>query len=219
MVADRAQPVRRVEDPRGVIAHRAGALERVHLLLADWVEDQRRLADTEARMLTVLYELQLTDLVTSIVGLSAVGAAAILAETGDLTRFTSARAVVKHAGLAPREKISGTFTGRTTLTGQGRPGLRLAAWRAVWGAQRANPVYAARYQHLTSRAVNKLTPTQAQAAIAASVLRHLHAVITTGFRWDPQTATHGTRTTTSSAIAASTVAGTEQTVGASPTRH
>jgi transposase len=108
-------------DPRGVIAHRAGALERVHLLLADWAEDQRRLADTETRMLTVLEELQLTDLDTSIVGLSAIGAAAILAETGDLTRFTSARAVVKHAGLAPREKTSGTFTGRTKLTGQADP--------------------------------------------------------------------------------------------------
>jgi transposase len=79
-------------------------------------------------------------------GLSAVGAAAILAETGDPRRFAAARAVVKHAGLAPREKLSGAFTGRTRLTGQGRPGLRLAAWRAVWGAQRANPVYAARYQ-------------------------------------------------------------------------
>jgi hypothetical protein len=45
--------------------------------------------------------------------------------------------------------------------GQGRPGLRLAAWRAVWGAQRADPVYRARYQHLTTREHNKLTPTQA----------------------------------------------------------
>jgi transposase len=191
-----------LDDPRGVIAHRCGALERVHLLLADWDDNQRRLADTETRMLTVLDELQLTDLVTSIVGLSAIGAAAILAQTGDLTRFTSARAVVKHAGLAPREKTSGTFTGRTKLTGQGRPSLRLAAWRAVWGAQRANPVYAARYQHLTSRAENKLTPTQAQAAIAASILRQLHAVITTGCRWDPQIATQGTRTSTPSATAA-----------------
>lgn len=78
--------------------------------------------------------------------------------------------MVKHAGPAPREKTSGIFTGRTKLTGQGRPSLRLAAWRAVWGAQRANPVYAARYQHLPSRADNKLTPPQAQAAIAASIL-------------------------------------------------
>jgi transposase len=70
-------------------------------------------------------------LATSITGLSALGAAAILAETGDVTRFATARALVKHAGLAPREKLSGTFVGRTKLTGQGRPGLRLAAWRAV----------------------------------------------------------------------------------------
>jgi hypothetical protein len=50
-----------------------------------------------------------------------------------------------------------------------------------------------RYQHLTSREQNKLTPTQAQTVIAAAILRHLHAVITTGQTWDPVIATHGTR--------------------------
>jgi transposase len=162
-------------------------------LLEDWQLNQRKVADTEQRMLDVLDDLGLTALVTSITGLSAVGAAAILAETGDPTRFATARALVKHAGLAPREKLSGTFAGRTKLTGQGRPGLRVAAWRAVWGAQRANPVYATRYRHLTSREQNRLTPTQAQTVIAAAILRHLHAVITTGRAWDPSIATHGTR--------------------------
>jgi transposase len=179
-------------DPAGVLAHRPGALERVQLLLQDWHETRRRLADTEARMTSVLDELHLSELATSITGLSALGAAAILAETGDLTRFATSRALVKHAGLAPREKLSGTFVGRTKLTGQGRPGLRLAAWRAVWGAQHANPVYDARYRYLTSRENNKLTPTQAQAVIAAAILRQLYAVITTGRRWDPIIATHGT---------------------------
>jgi transposase len=180
-------------DPAGVIAHRRGALERVQLLLEDWRDTQRKLADTEQRMTGVLDELELTELVTSIRGLSVVGAAAILAETGDPSRFATARAMVKHAGLAPRENTSGTFTGRTKLTGQGRPGLRLAAWRTVWGAQKANQVYAARYRHLTGREQNKLTPTQAQTVIAAAILRHLHAVITTGRAWDPGIATHGTR--------------------------
>ena len=180
-------------DPAGVAAHRSGALERVQLLLEDWQHTQDRLAETERRMTAVLDELGLTGLVTSMTGLSATGAAAILAETGDPRRFASGRAVVKHAGLAPREKLSGAFTGRTRLTGQGRPGLRLAAWRAVWGAQRANPVYRARYQHLTTREHNKLTPTQAQTVIAAAILRHLHAVITSGQAWDPVLATHGTR--------------------------
>jgi transposase len=185
-----------LSDPAGVIAHRAGALERVQLLLEDWQLTKTRLTQAEQRMTAVLDELGLTALVTSITGLSPVGAAAILAETGDPRRFATARALVKHAGLAPREKLSGAFTGRTRLTGQGRPGLRLAAWRAVWGAQRANPVYAARYQHLTSREDNKLTPTQAQTVIAAAILRHLHAVITTGQAWDQAIATHGTQHTT-----------------------
>ena len=189
-------------DPAGVAAHRAGALERVQLLLVDWIHAHERLADTETRMVAVLDELQLTGLVCSIPGISAVGAAAILAQTGDPRRFATARALVKHAGLAPREKLSGNFKGRTKLTGQGRPGLRLAAWRAVWGAQRANPVYAARYRHLTTRQNNKLKPTQAQSVIAAAILRHLHAVITTGQAWDPTIATHGNSSPLTAPLAA-----------------
>ena len=182
-----------LSDPTGVTVHRRGALERVAFVLADWQAAADKLADTEQRMTGVLDELELTELVTSIPGLSAVGAAAILAETGNPARFATARALVKHAGLAPRENTSGKFTGRTKLTGQGRPRLRVAAWRAVWGAQRANPIYAARYRHLTSREHNRLSPTQAQSVIAAAILRHLHAVITTGAAWDPSIATHGTR--------------------------
>ena len=172
-------------DPAGVMALRRGALERVALLLADWRDTRDRLADTEQRMVTVLGELGLAELATSITGLSAVGAASILAETGDLARFGTGRALVKHSGLAPRQKTSGNYTGRTRTTGQGRPGLRLAAWRAVWGALKSNPVYAARFAYLTSREHNRLSTGQAHAVLAAALLRQLHAVITTGQRWDP----------------------------------
>jgi transposase len=195
-------------DTTGVIAHRAGALERIALLLADWQHNSARLADTEARMVAVLDELGLTTLATSIVGLSPLGAAAILAESGDLNRFATARALVKHAGLAPRQKLSGTLVGRTKLTGQGRPGLRLAAWRAGWAALQTNEVYAARYRHLTTRETNKLKSVQAQTVIAAAILRHLHAVITSGRAWDPIIAAHGTKavittpTGTTAAVAA-----------------
>ena len=179
-------------DPTGVLAHRRGALERVQLLLEDWTDTRRKLADTETRMTAVLDELGLTSLATSIHGLSPVGAAAILAETGDPHRFATARALVKHAGLAPRQRQSGTYTGQTRLTGKGRPRLRAVAWRSVWGTLQTNTVYASRYRHLTTRETNKLKPTQAQAVIAAALLRHLHAVITTGQAWDPTIAQHGT---------------------------
>jgi transposase len=114
-----------------VIADRPGVLERVALLLQDWNQAHRQLADTEQRMIAVLDQLGLTELVTSITGRSAIGAAAILSEASDPRCFATVRALVKHAGLAPREKLSGKFDGRTKLAGQGRTGLRLSARRAV----------------------------------------------------------------------------------------
>jgi hypothetical protein len=132
--ADRAEPGHRVErpgrcdraparclgtdqaDPRGLAArpHPPGRHRSPH---------GRRPRRTPAHRSGLLHQ-----------GPRAVGAAAILAETGNLHRFATARALVKHTGLAPRQKSSGTYTGRTKLTGQGRPSLRLAAWRAVWDA-------------------------------------------------------------------------------------
>jgi len=120
-------------------------------VLADFQQALAALAEVEGRMAMVLAELGLAELVTSIRGVSVVGAAAILAETGNPARFDDAKAVVKHAGLCPRDNASGAFAGKTTISGRGRPLLRLAAWRAVGGALPHNPVFAARYAHLTSR--------------------------------------------------------------------
>jgi len=61
-------------DPAGVAAHRHGALERADLAMADWHDTRGRLAATEARMVAVLDELELTGLVTTIDGLTPVGA-------------------------------------------------------------------------------------------------------------------------------------------------
>ena len=169
----------------GVAGQRAGALERTRFAMSDLAHARAEAAVVETRMVQVLDQLGLTALATSIPGLSAVGAAAILAETGDPSRFSSARAVVKHAGLCSRDNASGAYQGKTGISGRGRPQLRLAAWRAVWPAVRNNPVLAARYAHLTGRAGNKLTKTQARVAVAGSLLRQLHAVITTGTAWDP----------------------------------
>lgn len=135
-------------------------------------------------MVAVLDELDLTELVCSIPGLSAVGAAAILAETGDLTRFSSPRSVVKHAGLCPRDNASGRHQGKTAISGRGRPELRLAAWRAVWAAMLTNSVLKGRFTHLTTRHDNRLAAQQARAACAAALLRWLHVVVTRRVAWD-----------------------------------
>jgi transposase len=179
-------------DPAGVIAHRPGALERVHLAMSDWQDTRERLADAEARMVAVLDELGLRELVTTIAGLTPAGAAAILAETGDPARFASPRSLVKHAGLCPRDNASGTFQGKTSISGRGRPRLRVAAWRAVWAALPNNPVMAARFTHLVTREDNRLARQQARTACAAALLRWIHVVVTRRVTWDPAIAAGAT---------------------------
>jgi transposase len=186
-------------DDTGVVEQRHGALERAGDTLVDWQRLRVQRAGVQARMVGVLDALELTELVSSIPGLSAGGAAAILAETGDPTRFDSARALVKHAGLAPRDNESGTFRGTTRISGRGRPELRLAAWRAVWGALPHNAVLAARYRHLTNREHNRLTDHQARVAVAGSLLRQLHAVITTASAWNAAIAAGGPKEVTPAA--------------------
>ena len=112
----------------------------------------------------------------------------ILAETGDLHRFASGRAVVKHAGLNPSERTSATMNGQTRISRRGRAGLRSAAWRAVWAALRHNRVLVAKYAHRTGRDGNRLADGQARTACAATLLRWLWAVITRRQAWDARIA-------------------------------
>ena len=171
-------------DPTGVMAQRRGALERARWVLADRRAAKTRLAEVEARMVEVLDELGADRLVTSIPGLCAVGAAAILAEPVTPPALTAPARWSNTPGCAPATTASGTFQGRSRISRRGRPRLRLAAWRAVWGALHHNPVMAARYRYLTGRQHNRLTDGQARAAVAAALLRWLHVVVTRRVSWD-----------------------------------
>ena len=52
-------------------------------------------------------------------GLTATGAAAILAETGDPKRYDTSSSVVKHAGLSPSDNASGAFDGEAHISRRG----------------------------------------------------------------------------------------------------
>ena len=160
-------------------------------------------------MLAVLDELGLSRL-AGIPGLTAVGAAAILAESGDPRRYDSSSSLVKHAGLAPSDNASGAFEGQAHISRRGRPGLRLAVWRAVWPLLRHNPVLAAKYAAMTAAADAAAHAAQAQpgarsqqasaaaaararrakarVACAASLLRWIYVIVVHGTAWDPAAA-------------------------------
>jgi transposase len=183
-----------------VVSSRRGLLRRVADELGDLQRIRAQLQATEADMVAVLGELGLSRL-GDIPALTAVGAAAILAETGDLHRYDSSSAVVKHAGISPSDNASGTFLGDAHICRRGRPGLRLAAWRAVWPMLQFNPVMAARYQAMTqapgaeehadgtrpagaAAAAARAQRAKARVACAAALLRWIYAMVVHGTSWD-----------------------------------
>ena len=179
---------------------RRGLLRRVADELGDLARTRAQLRAVEADMVMVLGELGLSRL-GDIPGLTAVGAAAILAETGDPRRYDSSSSLVKHAGLSPSENASGAFAGQAHISRRGRPGLRLTAWRAVWPMLQFNPVMAAKYAALTqaadaaaadagsqqaraAAAAARARRARARVACAASLLRWIYSMVVHGTSWD-----------------------------------
>jgi transposase len=201
-------------DTEGVVVScRRGLLRRCADELGDLQRTRGQLRAVEADMVAVLAELGLSRL-GDIPGLSAVGAAAILAETGDPRRYDSSSSLVKHAGLSPAENASGAFSGQAHISRRGRPGLRLAVWRAVWPMLQYNPVMAAKYAAMTrgagaaadaaraadaqsgagSRQVSaaaaeaRARRAKARVACAASLLRWIYSMVVHDTGWDPAAA-------------------------------
>ena len=134
-----------------VVSSRRGLLRRVADELGDLQRTRAQLRAVEADMVAVLAELGLSRL-ADIPGLTAVGAAAILAETGDPHRYDNSSSLARHAGMSPSDNASGAFSGQAHISRRGRPGLRLVVWRAVWPMLQFNPVMAAKYQAMTRAA-------------------------------------------------------------------
>ena len=193
-------------DTEGVVVScRRGLLRRCADELGDLQRARAQLRAVEADMAAVLDELGLSRL-AGIPGLTAVGAAAILAETGDPHRYDSSSSLVKHAGLSPSENSSGAFSGQAHISRRGRPGLRLAVWRAVWPMLQHNPVMAAKYAAMTgaaaaaadaaaaagagsrqvsaTAAVARARRAKARVACAASLLRWICSMTVHDTSWD-----------------------------------
>ena len=188
-----------------VVSCRRGLLRRCAGELESLRRTRAQLRAVEADMALVLEELGLSRL-GDIPGLSAVGAAAILAETGDPRRYETSSSLVKHAGLAPSDNASGASEGQAHISRRGLPGLRLAVWRAVWPLLMHNPVIAAKYQAMTqaaddaaAKAAAKAGPgtrptaaaaaararrAKARVACAASLLRWIYSMTVHDTSWD-----------------------------------
>ena len=123
------------------------------------------------------------DLLTSIPGIAAVSAAALLAELGDVSQFRGARQVAAFAGLVPKIGHSGTSVhARSVLSKRGSPRLRHALYFPAMTALRFNPLIRALRQRLLEKGKAKM------AVLGAAMRKLLHivfGVLKSGRPFDP----------------------------------
>lgn len=139
-----------------------------------------RLRKLERDISGTLENHKIGSLLTTIDGIGDTTAALLVAELGDISRFTSADALAAYVGVVPGLSQSGKKTGnRASISGLGSARLRKALYMPTLAAVRCNPWLRAFYERL--RAAGKLP----KVAITASIRKLLHAIYSVATNMKP----------------------------------
>jgi transposase len=119
----------------------------------------------------------LIELLTTIPGVSAVAAPAILSEIGpDMSRFPTPGHLVAWAGLCPGQNESAGKRKSSRLR-KGAPWLKTMLVQCAWAAKRAKDSY---YRAQFFRLQNRRGPQKAICAVAASILTAIYHILKHG---------------------------------------
>lgn len=120
---------------------------------------------------------------TSIKGVALVTATTILAELGDLRRFSTSRQLSAFAGLSPKQRQSGTsINGKTRMCKMGSGRARAALYMAAGSAARFNQDLKATYVAMLA---NGKTKRSALGAVMRKLLVLMRAVLVADHDWVP----------------------------------
>lgn len=123
------------------------------------------------------------DLITSIPGIAAATAAAILAEIRDLSAFENADQLAAFAGLTPSEFSSGSSVhGKPRLSKIGNRNLRQVLYMPALVARRYNPLIRTFCERLLAKGKSKMATI---GAAMHKLLRMVFGVLKSGQPFDP----------------------------------
>ena len=128
------------------------------------------------------------EVLTSIPGIGAVSAAAILAEVGDVARFATKTDFVGYCGLYPVVWESGEAKRRYNMTYKGNRMLKMTLLVASAAARQYNPVIGAFYERLRARGKSKKA---AGGAIARKLAQLVFTLLKRNEPWSAEKAKRG----------------------------
>ncbi len=137
-----------------------------NLALIDHLDQQ--INSLEAEIQLSEEQAQAVQLLKTIPGIGQLTATIMMAEIGDVQRFSSAKALCNWAGLTPRVRKSDAFVRHGRISKQGSPYLRAAMVRAAAVASRCSKRWYLLHERLVPRCGKK--------AAKVAVARHLLTV-------------------------------------------
>ncbi|PCJ49332.1 MAG: hypothetical protein COA73_05105 [Candidatus Hydrogenedentota bacterium] len=131
------------------------------------------------------------ELLCTIYGIAFLTAATVLAELGDLRRFTYARQLTAFTGMSPSHRQSGTsIHGRSRLSKQGNPRIRQALYLSAMIAIKGDTPFRRIYRKLIAQGKPRMV---ALVAIMRKQLILMRAILISGKPYQPLGITPSTR--------------------------
>lgn len=167
------------------LADRGAHQVTIRCLLDELALKEVQLAEVKEHLMTCFLSCPEAEYMLSL-PLGDVTTARILAEIGDPRRYSSAKQLVKLAGIQPTPNHSGQKTrSPTPMSGKGRAALRTMLFFGCLHLIRTDSAFIAYYQHLKTRPKNPLSGLQAIGVLMGKVLHILWALIRQQTHYDP----------------------------------
>lgn len=147
---------------------------QLKLLLEQIKFIEAQVADLESEINLILDKINSP--ITTIPGIGPITGATILAEIGNISRFSNPAKLVAYAGIDASVKQSGTSgsASNNKMSKRGSPYLRQALFQAAMVASFHDPVFSAFYQKKRSEGKHHLT---ALGAVARKLCYTIHAIL------------------------------------------
>ena len=158
----------------------------IGLLIMEYMEIRKVLEDMESVLEKTVLTIPGADHFLEIKGVGIKTVAGFFAEVGDIRRFTSAKQIIKLAGLNLRQNSSGQHKGETTITKRGRSRLRAILFRAILPITATNEVFNTLHHYNISQKEKPMKKMQSLISLCCRLIRIVYSLITKGQRFDPE---------------------------------
>ena len=156
----------------------------IKLLVREYREIRKVLEDMERMLEENVLTIPGANRFLEIKGVGIKTVAGFFAEIGDIRRFTSAKQIIKLAGLNLKQSSSGQHKGETTISKRGRSRLRALLFRAILPVVATNEVFNKLHHYNIKEKEKPMKKMQSLIALCCRLIRIVYTLITKEQKFD-----------------------------------